>query len=120
MCRKQIYLGTAVFSLFLASLACNFLVSTAKVDNLRLARDENGVQTTSTFHRDESFFLLGDLKNAPSDTKLKAVWTALDVKDNPPDTFIDEKELVTGDGAFTFSLVNKSPLWPTGKYRVDL
>ena len=109
MYRKQFQFGLAVFSLHGAALACNFLVSTAKIDNVRMARDEQGEQTTTTFGQKDNFYLLGDLKNAPSDTKLKAIWTGVEVKDNPPDTVIDEKELVTGDGTFTFSLVNNNP-----------
>jgi hypothetical protein len=120
MYRKQIYLGLAIMSLVGAALACNFLVSTAKIENLRMARDEQGEQTTTAFGQQDNFYLLGDLKNAPSDTKLKAVWTGVEVKDNPPNTMIDEKELVTGDGNFTFSLLNNNPIWPAGKYKVDL
>jgi hypothetical protein len=120
MNRKPIHLAIAVFSLITASLACNFLVSTAKIGNVRMARDEKGEQTGTIFGQKDNFYLLGDLTNAPSDTKLKAVWTGVEVKDNPPDTLIDEKELVTGDGTFTFSLINKNPLWPAGKYKVDL
>jgi len=120
MYRKQIHLVLIISLLFTASLACSFSVSTAKIDNLRLSRDENGEQTTTTFGQKDTFFLLGDLINAPSDTKLKAVWTAVEVKENPPDTLIDEKELVMDDGTFTFSLVNKNPLWPAGKFKVDL
>ncbi len=120
MYRKQFNLGLALVSLVAASLACNFLVSTAKIENVRMARDESGAQTTTTFGQQDDFYLLGDLKNAPSDTKLKAIWTGVEVKDNPPDTVIDEKELVAGDGAFTFSLVNNNPSWPAGKYKVDL
>jgi hypothetical protein len=120
MYRKHINLGIAIFSLIAASLACNFQASTAKTDNVRMASDENGEQVTTTFGQKDNFFLLGDLKNAPSDTKLKAVWTGVEVMDSPPNTLIDEKELVTGDGSFTFSLINKNPLWPAGKYKVDL
>jgi hypothetical protein len=120
MYRKQIHLSLAVISLIAAALACNFLVSTAKIDNVRLARDEKGEQATTSFGQQDTFYLLGDLKNAPSNTKLKAVWTGVEVQDNPPDTVIDQKELVIGDGTFTFSLVNNNPLWPTGKYKVDL
>ena len=120
MYRRQFHLGFALFSLLAAALACNFLASTAKIENVRMARDEGGEQTTTTFDQKDDFYLLGDLKNAPSDTKLKAIWTGVEVKDNPPDTVIDQKELVSGDGTFTFSLVNSNPLWPAGKYKVDL
>lgn len=120
MYRRQFHLGLVIFSLIAASLACNFLASTAKTANVRLARDEKGEQTTTAFDPTDTFYMLGDLNNAPSDTKVKTIWTGVDVKDNPPNSAIGEKELVTGSGTFTFSLENKDHLWPAGTYRVDL
>jgi hypothetical protein len=120
MNHKRINLIMVVSSLIVASLACSFLVSTAKVENLRLASDDQGAQTKTSFAPQDNFYLLGELKNAPSDTKLKAIWTGVEVTDNPANTVIGEKELTTADGTFTFSLENNNPTWPAGKYKVDL
>ncbi|MCZ7553449.1 MAG: hypothetical protein M5U05_12825 [Anaerolineales bacterium] len=110
----------AVLALMAAALACNFSVSTAKVENLRLASDKAGVNQVTTFAQEDNFYLLGELKNAPNDTKLKATWIAVDAQNADPNTTIEETELETGSGTFTFSLEKNMPLWPPGSYRVDL
>ncbi len=66
-----------------------------------------------------------ELANAPSGTKVKAVWTAVDTTDAIGATYkdqkIDEKELSATDTGITadFTLTNNVD-WPTGKYKVDL
>ncbi len=111
--------GLAISALWIASIACSFSISSAKVANLRLAKDEHGETTLTTFGQEDTFYLLGELSNAPSDTMLKATWIAVDVQNSPANTVIDEAELQSGSGAFTFFLKNNSPLWPVGKYQVD-
>jgi hypothetical protein len=59
------------------------------------------------------------LPNAPDDTKVKAVWTAVSVEGADPNTLIDQTELTSGGGALTFNLSNAGP-WPTGQYKVEL
>jgi hypothetical protein len=71
------------------------------------------------FAPDEEFHCVGNLSNAPDDTKLKAVWTAVDVQSVDPNTRIDEASATGGDGRFQFDLTNNGP-WPAGKYKVDL
>jgi hypothetical protein len=61
-----------------------------------------------------------DLKNAPDDTKLKAVWTAVDAQDTEKNLKLTETEVTTGDSLVHFQLENKDYLWPTGQYKVDI
>jgi len=118
--RTNLKVGLAVLALAATALACNFSVSTAKVENLRLASDKEGANQTTTFTQEDNFYLLGELKNAPDDTKLKATWIAVEAQNADPNTMINETELVSGGGPFTFSLEKTMPLWPPGSYRVDL
>lgn len=63
---------------------------------------------------------LVDLANAPDDTVVRAVWTAVDVgKEAPPNTKLDEARTTHGDGRLTFNLSLNKP-WPKGRYKVDL
>ncbi len=110
----------AAAALVSATLACSFSLSSAKIENLRLAKDEAGSSPTTTFGQEDTFYLLGDLSNAPEDTTLKASWVAVEAQDVAANTVIDEATLETGSGAFTFSLENNLPLWPPGRYKVDL
>lgn len=120
MNKRTFLMAAVILVLVLASLACSFNFSTAAVENLRMAKDEGGSQATTQFAPTDPFYLVGDLKNAPEDTKLKAVWTAVEVEGADPNTLILEKEEAGGSGPFWFNLTSDSGSWPVGKYKVDL
>jgi hypothetical protein len=105
--------------LVLTGLACSFSASTANIKEAKLAKDSEGSQPTTTFAQDEPFYAVVDLANAPDDTKVKAVWIAVEAEGVDPNTTIDEAEVTSGDGQLTFDLTNDK-LWPVGKYKVDL
>ncbi len=108
---------------------CSFSVSTANISQAVLAKDVQGdnfepVDPTSTFAVDQPVIhLVVTVNNAPSDTKVKSVWTAVDVGNAAPaNTKIDEAEVTldsAGTAHFTLSLP-ASGAWPTGKYKVDV
>ncbi|MGQ9786259.1 MAG: hypothetical protein ACUVSJ_07350 [Anaerolineae bacterium] len=117
--RLQVLIVVVVVTL--AALACNFSFSTAKIAGAKLAADRAGTQETTSFAQDQkTFYCIVQLANAPEDTKLKAVWTAVEVEGEQPNTLIDQTETTAGEqNQFTFSLTNDRP-WPIGKYKVDL
>jgi hypothetical protein len=116
---KRWMIGVVLAVLVLASLACNFNASTANIKDVKLAKDTDGAQPTTVFGVEDTFYCLATLANAPDDTVVKAVWTAVEVADNDPNLKLDEASLTHGDGVLTFNLTNSGP-WPTGKYKVDL
>src|SRR5512139_4271591 len=109
--------------------ACSFSISTANITQAVLAKDVKGdtfepVNPTSTFPTDQSVInLVVTVANAPSETKVKTVWAAVDVGDAAPaNTKIDEAEVTmdnSGNAHFTLSLPN-SGTWPAGKYKVEI
>jgi hypothetical protein len=109
--------------------ACNFSVSTANITQAVLAKDVKGdtfepVDPTSTFPTDQPVInLVVSVANAPSDTKVKTVWTAVDVGDAAPaNTKIDEAEVTldaSGNTHFTLSSPSTG-VWPVGKYKVEI
>jgi hypothetical protein len=107
--------------------ACDFSISTANIPQAVLAKDVQGdnfepVDPTSTFPVDQPVIhLVVTVANAPEDTKVKTVWTAVDVGDvAPANTLIDEVTLdASGNAHFTLSLPS-SGVWPEGKYKVDI
>ena len=108
---------------------CNFSVSTANITNATLAKDVKGssfdpVDPTTTFPVDQPVInLVVNVANAPSDTKVKSVWPAVEVgAAAPANTKIDEATVpldASGTAHFTLSLPN-SGAWPAGKYKVDV
>lgn len=103
----------------LVNAACGFSASTAKIKDAKMARDNEGTQPTSTFSASDTFFCNVELNNAPDDTTVKAVWTAVDVQGADANTPLDQTELKSGSGVLHFKLTNNNP-WPAGKYKVDL
>jgi uncharacterized RDD family membrane protein YckC len=60
--------------------------------------------------------------SAPAGSRLKAVWTAINVGDAaPPNTEVDESVLIlTGPAPGTFRLRRGPRPWPVGDYRLDI
>jgi hypothetical protein len=105
--------------LVLATLACDFSFSTANIKDAWLSAQEDGNQRTTVFAPDDTFYFLVQLANAPDDTALKAVWTAVEVEDMQSNTQLEETDITHGDGTITFDLTANQP-WPGGKYKVEL
>jgi hypothetical protein len=109
-------------------VACSASFTTANISKAVLAKDASDnfdpIDPTSTFPADQPVIhLVVTLKNAPPDTKVKAVWTAVDVGDAAPaNTEVDESEFtMDGSGNLGFTLsIPSSGVWPVGKYKVDI
>ncbi len=81
-------------------------VSTANIANARLSTDEAGAQSTSAFDPQDVVYLTVALANAPDDTKVKAVWTAVQAEGAAANTVLDDAELTSGSATLTFDLKN--------------
>lgn len=127
--KRILSLVSLVLLVAVVASACNFSISTANITQATLAKDVKGstfepVDPTSTFPVDQPVIhLVVTVANAPSDTKVKTVWTAVDVGDAAPaNTKIDEAEVTldaSGTAHFTLSLPS-SGVWPVGKYKVEV
>src|SRR3712207_5842813 len=86
-----------------------------------MTRDEAGKNPTKVFSpSDTTFYCIAELSNAPEDTAVKAVWTAVDVEGVKPNIKIDESRITADEsGQLTFDLTNEGP-WPVGEYKVEL
>ncbi len=112
-------LSLALLVLVLASLACGGSFSTANISNAYTTANPDGGSPTTVFAQDQVFYAIVQLANAPDDTTVKAVWTAVQVEGYEGETYLDETVLTSGDGTLTFQMSN-SNLWPIGRYKVDL
>jgi hypothetical protein len=127
--KRMVSLMPWVIAVAIVLAACSFSVSTANIPQAVLAKDVKGdnfdpVDPTSTFQPNQAVIhLVVTVVNAPSDTKVKTVWTAVDVGDAAPaNTKIDEAEVtMDGSGNAHFTLSEPSSgAWPAGKYKVDV
>lgn len=94
-------------------------VSTANIASAQLSKDEAGAQKATSFGPEDVVYLTVGLANAPDDTKVKAVWTAVNAQGANANTVLDDAELTSGSATLTFDLQNDNP-WPAGSYKVDL
>jgi hypothetical protein len=127
--KRVIALAALLVLVFLVLAGCSASFSTAKISSAVLAKDVKAdsydpVDPTTVFGTDQAVIhLVVALKNVPSDTKLKAAWTAVDVGDAAPaGTVIDQTEYTAnGSGNVDFTLSQPSSgVWPVGKYKVDI
>jgi outer membrane usher protein FimD/PapC len=114
-----LFLPVCAAFLVLVLSACSFNASTANISSAKMARDQDGKQSTETFSPDEPFYCIVELSNAPDDTEVRAVWIAVKAEGADPNTKIDEAKTTSGSGQLQFNLSNDGP-WPTGDYKVDL
>jgi hypothetical protein len=117
---KKVQILFAMMVLLLAALACSGSVSTANIGEAWMATDADGVNRTTVFGQDAVFYAMVDLKNAPDDTTLKAVWTAVNVEETEPNFSLGETEITSGDALIHFQLENTDYLWPKGQYKVEI
>ena len=114
-----LFLPLCAALLVLVLSACSFSASSANISSAKMSRDQDGEQPTKTFSPDEPFYCIVELSNAPDDTKVRALWTAVKAEGAEPNTEIDEAKTTSGSGQLQFNLSNQGP-WPTGDYKVDL
>ena len=112
--------AAALSAIILAVLACGGSFSTANIKSAWLSADSSGTPETTQFTQDQqTIYCIVELRSAPDDTIVKAVWTAVSAEGSDPNLLIDETEFTSGDATLTFDLTNDL-LWPVGSYKVDL
>jgi hypothetical protein len=114
-----LFLPLCAAFLVLALSACSFSASSANISSAKMATDKDGKHPTKTFSPDQPFYCIAELSNAPNDTKVRAVWTAVKAEGADANTKIDEASATSGSGQLQFTLSNQGS-WPTGDYKVDL
>ena len=113
-------LAGVLIVLVLATVACGGSFTTANISSAVLSADPSGSPETTVFSPDQqTFYLVVGLSNAPDDTSVRAVWTAVEAEGVEPNFVIDEATVTSGDGELTFDLANNGP-WPIGSYQVEL
>jgi hypothetical protein len=115
----HVRIALALSLLLAATLACGGSFSTANVANAYTTANPDDGSATTVFAQDQVFYAVVELANAPEDTQVKAVWTAVSIDGYDPNTYLDETVLSSGDGKLTFEISNEQ-LSPLGQYKVDL
>lgn len=113
----------AALVLVFSSLACAMQAPETSLENPRMAFDQNGEQVTSTYSPTDVFYAVAELNNAPQDTVVKAVWSAVYLPGVEEEANIPEQTIDIAEEQFTgtiyFQLSNDLD-WPAGLYRVEM
>lgn len=120
MNKRSFQAGVIVLALVLSAMACSFSFSSAEVQNLRMAKDEQGTTTATQFYPEDNIFVIGDLAKAPDDTDIKARWIAVEAEGVDKNKILWEHEARQGSGKFAIKLPTEAGPRPAGKYRVEL
>jgi hypothetical protein len=119
--RNKVFLVGLALILALFLTACSVSASTANISDAKMTQDEAGNNPTKVFSpNDQTFYCIAELSNAPENTAVKAVWTAVHVEGVKANLKIDESRITADEsGQLTFDLTNDGP-WPVGEYEVEL
>ena len=112
----------AVLALIASTLACA-IGGELSLTNARMSTDSDGKNVTTTFSSTDVFYVVADLANAPTGTKVDAKWIAVDIPGEQANSVFKEMNYVTDTDNFSgivyFELSNDSG-WPAGSYKVEL
>ncbi|MBI2759399.1 MAG: hypothetical protein HYX49_12080 [Chloroflexi bacterium] len=113
----------ALAVVILATLACSALSTTPTVSNIRMATDDTGKTTTTTYSPSEVFFVFADLSNIKVGSVIEAKWYAVNATGVDANTEINTSDYTYESGIdyvyFKLS-TNDGSDWPAGTFRVEL
>ncbi|MEW5718986.1 MAG: hypothetical protein AB1817_10195 [Chloroflexota bacterium] len=126
MFHRVVAIGIVLIAL--NATACEYFESPAGITKAVTAQDVKGdtfepVNVTDNFAPDQrEFHAVVTLTNAPKNSSVQVVWTAIDVGSaSPPNTKIDATEVkAEGSRNLDFALKRKTSQWPPGLYKAEI
>jgi hypothetical protein len=97
----------------------NFLVTSTRLNDLALARDQNGQQRTTEFGAQDLFYLVFDVAGAQGEVPVKLVWKSLDGQGGQAQV-LNESDYNFKNGGYYVSLSSDQGSWQPGPYAVDV
>jgi len=92
---------------------------TAHIESPYLALDQEGQEVTQAFGAGDTFYLHFNLLDAPPDTPVRVVWSARNVTNWEPNSFVDEHAALMNNGQNWVSIRQAQP-WEQGEYQAHL
>jgi hypothetical protein len=118
----RINLALCLGLLALAALACNYSASTANLSSLKLGKDKDASQETSTFGANDTVYAVGTVSNAPGAVKVKGLLAIDSVEGEQagPIPGLEKTLDLEGSGTATYTFSPPPSGWPKGKYKVEV
>ena len=118
--RVNLALGLGL--LIVAGLACNYSATTANISDLKLSKNKDASQTTTTFAASDTVYAVATISNAPGKVKVKGLLAVDDVEGEKagPIPGLEKTLDLDGSGTATFTFSPPTSGWPKGKYKVEV
>ena len=102
-----------------AALACS--ATTANISSLKVGKDKEVSQETSSFGANDPIYGVATVSNAPGKVKVKGRLVVEDVPGQQAGPTSLEKTLdLDGSGTATYSFTPPPDGWPKGKYKLEV
>ncbi len=112
-----------VLAIVLAGLACSQFQTTPTLSNIRMATDDTGKTSTTSYSPGNEFFVFADLSGIKVGSVIEAKWYAVNAQGVDANSELNTSDYTYESGVnyvyFQLSTTDGSD-WPTGSYRVDL
>lgn len=119
---NKISILLAVAALIASTLACAF--GEPSLSNVRVAKDQDGVEVSNTFGTTDTVYVVSDIANGVAGNVVSSKWTVVSVEGFEPGFLIDEVDLTLDEDqlAYTVYFYFEPPEggWPIGTYQVEV
>lgn len=119
---NKISILLAVAVLIASSLAC--ALGQPALSNVRVARDQDGTQLSTTFSTTDTVYVVSDLANGKAGNVVTSKWTVVSVEGYDPGFVIDEVDLTLDADQLSYTVYfyfePPDGGWPLGTYQVEV
>jgi hypothetical protein len=119
---QRLNLALALGVLLAFGLACSFSASTANISGLKLGKDKEAANETTTFGTTDTVYAVATISNVPDKVKVKGRLVIDDVEgeQSGPIPGMETTLDLAGSGTATFTFSPPASGWPKGKYKVEV
>ena len=120
--RTKFTLVLASGLLLMVALACNFSASTANISGLKIGKDKEVSQESSSFAPTDTIYAVATISNAPGKVKVKGRFLFEDVAGQQAGLVpgLEKTIDLDGSGTATYTATPPPDGWPKGKYKVEV
>ena len=118
--KNSIYSALAVM---VVALACNALTPKPVVSNIRMATDNTGKTTITSYTPTDAFYVFADLSGINPGSVIEAKWVAVNASGVDSNSEINTSDYTYESGiAFVYFQLttNDGSDWPSGSYKVEI
>lgn len=108
--------------LLVTALACSFSASTANISALKLGKDKDVSQESSSFGAKDTVYAVATISNAPGAVKVKGRLVIEDVagQQSGPIPGLEKTLDLPGSTTASFTFSPPTAGWPAGKYKLEV